>query len=141
MPELGERRLQLQYVAHPVLPPPCFDHNFLPSDAGNDVRASHEVPDGDRDFGLAGEFELIRQFLPLDSTTNPSLVLKAVKDPKYAHFLRAALAEDKGSSDPLRYSLSHAAFLTLTSLDPVVCNCWALPGRRIGEARIHSLKP
>ena len=49
-----------------------------------------------------GEFELIREFRPLDSTTNPSLVLKAVKDPKYAHFLREALAEDTGSADPAR---------------------------------------
>lgn len=55
-----------------------------------------------------GEFELIREYQPLDSTTNPSLVLKAVKDPKYAHFLRAALAEDKGSRDVLRCD-SHAA--------------------------------
>ena len=53
-------------------------------------------------FPTIGEFNLIKEFHPLDSTTNPSLVLKAVKDPKYAHFLQAALAEDKGSKDPLR---------------------------------------
>ncbi|NIB65714.1 transaldolase family protein, partial [Francisella orientalis] len=31
-----------------------------------------------------GDFELIKKYKPVDATTNPSLILKAVKDPKYS---------------------------------------------------------
>jgi len=34
-----------------------------------------------------GDIEAIRQWRPIDATTNPSLLLKAVSQPEYAHFL------------------------------------------------------
>jgi len=44
-----------------------------------------------------GDFELIREFSPLDSTTNPSLILKAVQQEKYEHLLEQAIAENENS--------------------------------------------
>ena len=35
-----------------------------------------------------GDFELIKKYKPIDATTNPSLILKAVKDLKYTDFVR-----------------------------------------------------
>jgi len=42
-----------------------------------------------------GDFELIREFSPLDSTTNPTLILKAVQQEKYEHLLDQAIAENE----------------------------------------------
>ncbi|KAK9819953.1 hypothetical protein WJX72_004354 [[Myrmecia] bisecta] len=44
-----------------------------------------------------GEIESIRRFKPIDCTTNPSLVLKAVQLPQYAHFLDDAIAQETRS--------------------------------------------
>ncbi|HET6558618.1 MAG TPA: transaldolase [Prolixibacteraceae bacterium] len=40
----------------------------------------------------SGDFESIRKFKPLDSTTNPSLILAAAQEQKYAHLIDEALA-------------------------------------------------
>jgi len=40
----------------------------------------------------SGDFESIRKFKPLDSTTNPSLILAAAQEQKYAHLVDEALA-------------------------------------------------
>ncbi|MBV0932223.1 transaldolase [Marinobacterium weihaiense] len=37
-----------------------------------------------------GDIDAIRQFQPVDATTNPSLLLKAARDAKYAHLLQEA---------------------------------------------------
>ncbi|OEH78210.1 uncharacterized protein LOC34622357 [Cyclospora cayetanensis] len=39
------------------------------------------------------DFEAIKEFNPTDATTNPTLVLQAVKDPKYKHVLEKAIKE------------------------------------------------
>jgi transaldolase len=44
-----------------------------------------------------GDFELIREFSPLDSTTNPTLIYKAVQQEKYEHLLEQAIAENEKS--------------------------------------------
>ena len=44
-----------------------------------------------------GDFELIHEFSPIDSTTNPSLILKAVQQEKYEHLLESAIAENEKS--------------------------------------------
>ena len=48
-----------------------------------------------------GDIDAIRQFAPQDATTNPSLLLKAGQDPKYAHLLEQsrAWATAQGGSD------------------------------------------
>lgn len=43
----------------------------------------------------SGDFESIAKYQPQDSTTNPSLILAAVKDPKYAKLLDVAVAYGK----------------------------------------------
>jgi transaldolase len=40
----------------------------------------------------SGDFESIRKFKAIDSTTNPSLILSAAQDQKYAHLIDEALA-------------------------------------------------
>ena len=40
-----------------------------------------------------GDFKQIAAFTPRDATTNPSLILKAVQKPEYAHLLRDAVAK------------------------------------------------
>ncbi|KAK9844832.1 hypothetical protein WJX74_007432 [Apatococcus lobatus] len=47
-----------------------------------------------------GDIELIKKYKPVDSTTNPSLVYKAVQMPQYAHFLQEAKTEEKGMPEP-----------------------------------------
>jgi transaldolase len=48
-----------------------------------------------------GDIDAIRQFTPQDATTNPSLLLKASEDPKYAHLLEQSInwAKAQGGSD------------------------------------------
>ncbi len=48
-----------------------------------------------------GDIDAIRQFQPVDATTNPSLLLKAAQDPKYADLLQEARnwAADRNTSD------------------------------------------
>ena len=42
-----------------------------------------------------GDFQLIKEFSPLDSTTNPTLIYKAVQQEKYEHLLEQAIAENE----------------------------------------------
>lgn len=44
-----------------------------------------------------GDFEAMREFKPLDATTNPSLILQAAQKPAYEHLLDKVVAERKGS--------------------------------------------
>src|ERR1700722_19655575 len=38
-----------------------------------------------------GDFESIKEYAPQDATTNPSLILKAVGQPAYAHLMDEAI--------------------------------------------------
>ncbi|CAL8460656.1 g186 [Coccomyxa elongata] len=49
-----------------------------------------------------GEIDAIKNYKPHDVTTNPSLVLKAVQNPKYQHLLGEALAMDDHSYPAVR---------------------------------------
>ena len=44
-----------------------------------------------------GDFELMAQYAPRDATTNPSLILKAVKQPQYAHILEETVRDAAAS--------------------------------------------
>lgn len=48
-----------------------------------------------------GDIDAIARFKPVDATTNPSLMLKAAQDPKYAHLLQQAKqqAQQQGGSN------------------------------------------
>lgn len=45
-----------------------------------------------------GEFEQIERYQPIDATTNPTLLLKAVGLPTYSHLLDDAVAQEKSSN-------------------------------------------
>lgn len=49
-----------------------------------------------------GEFEEIKQYQPIDATTNPSLILAATKKPQYKHLLKKAI--QIGQKQPLSSS-------------------------------------
>ena len=49
-----------------------------------------------------GDLEKVKQYKPTDCTTNPSLVLKAVQDPQYAHYLEDAIKEEKEANDSFK---------------------------------------
>lgn len=49
-----------------------------------------------------GEPDLVEKYRPVDCTTNPSLVYKAVQNEKYQRFLCAAKVQDKGVLDTKR---------------------------------------
>ncbi|HEY3370876.1 MAG TPA: transaldolase [Prolixibacteraceae bacterium] len=56
----------------------------------------------------SGDFESIRKFKPLDSTTNPSLIYTASQDQKYIHLMDEALAyaHRKSTDTPKQISLA-----------------------------------
>ncbi|MDT7838599.1 transaldolase [Aquabacterium sp. OR-4] len=45
-----------------------------------------------------GDFDQLAQYQPRDATTNPSLVLKAVRQPRYAMLLERAVADHPGAT-------------------------------------------
>ncbi|QEO56839.1 transaldolase [Francisella marina] len=49
-----------------------------------------------------GDFELIEKFKPVDATTNPSLILKAVKDPKYSKLVTDTIDKFKQNNPELK---------------------------------------
>ncbi len=55
-----------------------------------------------------GDFESMKSFMPLDATTNPSLVLKAAKDSKYSYLIDDAVASAKENCTTLEKQLSFA---------------------------------
>ncbi|MBN1651939.1 MAG: transaldolase [Bacteroidales bacterium] len=54
-----------------------------------------------------GDFESIKQFLPVDSTTNPSLIYAAAQDPKYDYLLGDAIAYAQARSKDKTAQLSY----------------------------------
>lgn len=48
-----------------------------------------------------GDFELIEKYKPVDATTNPSLILKAVKDEKYSKLVEETLQKFKQDNSDL----------------------------------------
>jgi transaldolase len=47
-----------------------------------------------------GDIDAIAKFRPQDATTNPSLILKAAQDPRYARIVRAAVSAAGSRSEP-----------------------------------------
>lgn len=62
-----------------------------------------------------GDFESMKAYLPVDATTNPSLIYAAAKDAKYRHLAAAAAAEAKklsqNSGEQLALCLDRVAVL------------------------------
>ncbi|PSC68438.1 Transaldolase [Micractinium conductrix] len=47
-----------------------------------------------------GEIKAIKEYMPVDCTTNPSLVLKAMQDPEYVRFLDDAVYQERRRGNP-----------------------------------------
>src|SRR6266540_5961061 len=45
-----------------------------------------------------GDFATLKQYAPLDATTNPSLILKAALMPEYQHLVEKAVADNRGAN-------------------------------------------
>lgn len=60
-----------------------------------------------------GDFKAIQQFQPRDATTNPSLILKAAKDPQYKSVVEEAIAWAKAhpTEDTLLNTIVHKLFV------------------------------
>lgn len=54
-----------------------------------------------------GDFESIKQFMPIDSTTNPSLIYAASQNPKYDYLLGDAIAYAQARSKDKKMQLSY----------------------------------
>ena len=72
-----------------------------------------------------GEIESIRKFRPVDCTTNPSLVLKAVQNPQYAHYLPKAIDAEDG---PISNSERCAAAMHACGQHPSSSCCSGMVG-------------
>lgn len=60
-----------------------------------------------------GDFNAIEQYKPRDATTNPSLILKAAKDPQYKHLIDEAVswAKENAASENLLDVVVHKIFI------------------------------
>src|ERR1700739_3016790 len=70
-----------------------------------------------------GDMEAIRRFKPTDSTTNPTLILKAAQMPAYAHLLDEAIAWGRKNNAPTGAVTDRLAINFGTELSKIV------PGR------------
>ena len=71
-----------------------------------------------------GEIDSIRSYKPVDCTTNPSLVLKAVQNPQYHHYLEKAMAQEHDHHDSQnsdRYVKCHYADYTSSKVKNPKC--------------------
>src|SRR4030095_12277057 len=55
----------------------------------------------------SGDFATLKQFAPLDATTNPSLILKAALMPEYRALVDKALAANRNATLPRSALSSH----------------------------------
>src|SRR6266550_8422432 len=54
-----------------------------------------------------GDFATLRQYAPLDATTNPSLILKAALMPEYKQLVEKAVADNRNANVPRSALASH----------------------------------
>lgn len=54
-----------------------------------------------------GDFATLKQYAPLDATTNPSLILKAALMPEYKHLVEKAVADNRNANVPRSALASH----------------------------------
>lgn len=81
-----------------------------------------------------GEPSLVKKYKPVDCTTNPSLVYKAVQSPEFRSYLVDALAQDKGPKDPQR---PYAGVADVLSVNIGAEMLQIVPGRVSTEVDAH----
>jgi transaldolase len=83
----------------------------------------------------SGEINQIKRYKPIDSTTNPSLLYKAVQVPEYQHFLSDAIAVEDGPSDDT--SRPYARIADVLSVNVGLELLKIVPGRVSTEVDAH----
>jgi len=84
-----------------------------------------------------GEIDLVKKYKPIDCTTNPSLVLKAVQQPEYEHFLKEAV--EQNAANPAQTSPDRP-YAGIADRLAVLIGCELLgivPGRVSTEVDAH----
>ncbi|MGS2718658.1 transaldolase [Eionea flava] len=79
-----------------------------------------------------GDIEAIRQYQPLDATTNPSLLLKAAAMPQYAHLIEQSITWGKQQAQLVSNNSQHVAIAYAADKLAVLIGCEILsiiPGR------------
>ncbi|KYQ47041.1 Transaldolase [Trachymyrmex zeteki] len=74
-----------------------------------------------------GDFQAMEQFKPTDATTNPSLILAAANQKKYAHLIEKAAAYGKKSGSTLAEQVEAALGITCVLFGKEILNI--IPGR------------
>ncbi|XP_018359167.1 PREDICTED: probable transaldolase [Trachymyrmex cornetzi] len=74
-----------------------------------------------------GDFQAMEQFKPTDATTNPSLILAAANQKKYAHLIEKAAAYGKKSGSTLTEQVEAALDITCVLFGKEILNI--IPGR------------
>ncbi|XP_076624656.1 transaldolase [Colletes latitarsis] len=74
-----------------------------------------------------GDFQAMEQFKPIDATTNPSLILAAANQKKYAHLIDKAVQYGKKSGSTLQEQLEAALDITCVLFGKEILNI--IPGR------------
>jgi len=75
----------------------------------------------------SGDFQSIAQYKPQDATTNPSLILAAVKDPKYASIIDTAVKYGKEQSSNKDEQIEHTMNRLLVEFGKAILEL--IPGR------------
>jgi len=75
----------------------------------------------------SGDFQSIAQYKPQDATTNPSLILAAVKDPKYASIIDTAVKYGKEKSSDKDEQIEHTMNRLLVEFGKAILEL--IPGR------------
>eukprot|EP00887_Chlorella_sp_A99_P002925 scaffold24.g2925.t1 len=84
-----------------------------------------------------GEISAMKLYKPVDCTTNPSLVLKAMSNPDYVHFLHEAIAAEKKARGPAKGARPHALIADQLAVT-IGCELLKLiPGRVSTEVDAH----
>lgn len=86
-----------------------------------------------------GEAALVKQFKPIDCTTNPSLVYQAVQNKDYEHFLGQAIAADKllKGKYPVSPDRPYAGVADILTVNMGVEMLKIVPGRVSTEVDAH----
>jgi transaldolase len=74
-----------------------------------------------------GDFDSLKEFTPLDATTNPSLILKAAQMPAYKALVEKAIADGRKSNLTGKAQISHIVDLVLVEFGGEILKI--VPGR------------
>ena len=81
-----------------------------------------------------GDFESMRQYKPVDATTNPSLIYSAAKDEKYSHLMDEAIAWSVAQTSSKDQQIALCLDRLAVNFGKEILKI--IPGREIGRAHV-----